>query len=64
MEGTNKAHENSEAMDFVGVRLTAQLGAVAKYMQSLIIWLIAEPFASIDLQLVSCYIDFLWRSGV
>ena len=27
MEGTNKAHENGEAMGFVGVRLTAQLGA-------------------------------------
>mgnify|MGYP000914621094 CR=1 FL=1 len=26
MEGTNKAHENGEAMGFVGVRLTAQLG--------------------------------------
>jgi hypothetical protein len=27
VEGTNKAHENGEAMGFVGVRLTAQLGA-------------------------------------
>ena len=26
MEGTNKAHDNGEAMGFVGVRLTAQLG--------------------------------------
>ena len=26
MEGTNKAHENGEAMGLVGVRLTAQLG--------------------------------------
>ena len=26
MEGTNKARENGEAMGFVGVRLTAQLG--------------------------------------
>ena len=26
MEGTNKAHENGEAMGFVGVRLTDQLG--------------------------------------
>ena len=26
MEGTNKTHENGEAMGFVGVRLTAQLG--------------------------------------
>ena len=26
MEGTNKAHENGDAMGFVGVRLTAQLG--------------------------------------
>jgi len=26
VEGTNKAHENGEAMGFVGVRLTAQLG--------------------------------------
>jgi len=27
VEGTNKAHENGEAMGLVGVRLTAQLGA-------------------------------------
>ena len=27
MQGTDKAHENGEAMGFVGVRLTAQLGA-------------------------------------
>ena len=26
MEGTNKARENGEAMGFVGVRLTAELG--------------------------------------
>ena len=26
MEGTNKAHENGEAMGFVGVRLTVMLG--------------------------------------
>jgi hypothetical protein len=26
VEGTNKAHENGEAMGFVGVRLTDQLG--------------------------------------
>jgi hypothetical protein len=26
VEGTNKAHENGEAMGFVGVRLTAMLG--------------------------------------
>lgn len=26
MEGTNKAHENGEAMGFVGVRLTDLLG--------------------------------------
>jgi hypothetical protein len=26
VEGTNKAHENGEAMGLVGVRLTAQLG--------------------------------------
>ena len=26
MEGTNKAHENGEAMGFVGVRLTVLLG--------------------------------------
>jgi len=26
VESTNKAHENGEAMGFVGVRLTAQLG--------------------------------------
>ena len=26
MDGTNKAHENGEAMGLVGVRLTAQLG--------------------------------------
>jgi hypothetical protein len=26
VKGTNKAHENGEAMGFVGVRLTAQLG--------------------------------------
>ena len=26
MEGTNKAHEDGEAMGFVGVRLTAPLG--------------------------------------
>jgi hypothetical protein len=26
VEGTNKAHENGEAIGFVGVRLTAQLG--------------------------------------
>jgi hypothetical protein len=26
VEGTNKAHEDGEAMGFVGVRLTAQLG--------------------------------------
>jgi hypothetical protein len=26
VEATNKAHENGEAMGFVGVRLTAQLG--------------------------------------
>lgn len=26
MQGTNKAHENSEAMGLVGVRLTDQLG--------------------------------------
>ena len=29
MEGTNKTHENGEAMGFVGVRLTDQLGACA-----------------------------------
>ena len=29
MEGTNKAHENGEAMGFVGVRLTDMLGAGA-----------------------------------
>ena len=29
MEGTNKAHENGEAMGFVGVRLTDQLGNTA-----------------------------------
>ena len=28
MEGTNKAHENGEAMGLVGVRLTAQLGDI------------------------------------
>jgi hypothetical protein len=27
VKGTNKAHENGEAMGFVGVRLTARLGA-------------------------------------
>jgi len=27
VEGTNKAHENGEAMGFVGVRLTDMLGA-------------------------------------
>jgi hypothetical protein len=27
VEGTNKAHENGEAMGFVGVRLTVMLGA-------------------------------------
>jgi hypothetical protein len=27
VQGTNKAHENGEAMGLVGVRLTAQLGA-------------------------------------
>jgi hypothetical protein len=26
VEGTNKAHENGEAMGFVGVRLTVMLG--------------------------------------
>lgn len=26
MEGTNKVHENGEAMGFVGVRLTVMLG--------------------------------------
>ena len=31
MEGTNKAHENGEAMGFVGVRLTAQLGDLAVF---------------------------------
>lgn len=29
MEGTNKAHENGEAMGLVGVSLTAQLGDTA-----------------------------------
>ncbi len=29
MEGTNKAHENGEAMGLVGVRLTAQLGTTS-----------------------------------
>jgi len=29
VEGTNKAHENGEAMGFVGVRLTDMLGAGA-----------------------------------
>ncbi len=29
MEGTNKAHENGEAMGFVGVRLTVMLGNAA-----------------------------------
>ena len=29
MKGTNKAHENGEAMGFVGVRLTDQLGVCA-----------------------------------
>jgi hypothetical protein len=29
VEGTNKAHENGEAMGLVGVRLTAQLGDAA-----------------------------------
>ena len=29
MAGTNKAHENGEAMGFVGVRLTDQLGDTA-----------------------------------
>jgi len=30
VEGTNKAHENGEAMGFVGVRLTVMLGAEVK----------------------------------
>ncbi len=29
MEGTNKAHENGEAMGFVGVRVTVMLGDAA-----------------------------------
>jgi len=32
VEGTNKAHENGEAMGFVGVRLTDMLGAGFKNM--------------------------------
>ena len=37
MEGTNKAHEIGEAMGFVGVRLTDQLGntAVMRFMVTL-----------------------------
>ena len=38
MEGTNKAHENGEAMGFVGVRLTAQLGE--GYCVSVLIFII------------------------
>ncbi len=33
MEGTNKAHENGEAMGLVGVRLTAQLGRGTKALR-------------------------------
>jgi hypothetical protein len=32
VEGTNKAHENGEAMGLVGVRLTDMLGAGFKNM--------------------------------
>jgi hypothetical protein len=32
VKGTNKAHENGEAMGFVGVRLTVMLGAGFKTM--------------------------------
>jgi hypothetical protein len=32
VEGTNKAQENGEAMGFVGVRLTARLGAGLNYI--------------------------------
>ena len=41
MEGTNKAHENGEAMGFVGVRLTAQLGDLSLGM----LFLLASRFA-------------------
>jgi len=42
-QGTNKAHENGEAMGFVGVRLTDQLG----HIFSLARWSahLAEPHA-------------------
>lgn len=43
MEGTNKAHENGEAMGFVGVRLTAQLG---DGFLALVMHLMVEPVRS------------------
>jgi len=34
VEGTNKAHDNGEAMGFVGVRLTVMLGPAPRYAQN------------------------------
>ena len=49
MEGTNKAHENGEAMGLVGVRLTDQLGVagftvIALYAIALLTCLSALKF--------------------
>jgi hypothetical protein len=45
VEGTNKAHENGEAMGFVGVRLTAQLGRARYFLAIFLVsaWLFDTP---------------------
>ena len=51
MEGTNKAHENGEAMGLVGVRLTAQLGAGFK---ALVLAFVVETARNVGYKLKYC----------
>lgn len=48
MEGTNKAHENGEAMGLVGVRLTDQLGNCGQVNARLLFIALPEVACVVD----------------